>query len=69
MRNTFIQKNGLLGISMYLVFLSANAQIQVRPLPQPGYEERIRQAVENIRLIDTHEHLMSETEALSQGAA
>lgn len=64
MRNTFIQKNGLLGISMYLVFLSANAQIQVRPLPQPGYEERIRQAVENIRLIDTHEHLMSETEAL-----
>lgn len=53
------------GIFSLLTLWAANAQIQVRPLPHPGYEERIRQAVENIRLIDTHEHLMSEKEALN----
>jgi predicted TIM-barrel fold metal-dependent hydrolase len=38
---------------------------QENSLPKSGFEQRIQLAVDNIRLIDTHEHLMSETEALS----
>lgn len=36
----------------------SNAQVQVRPLPSPGYESRIRQFVDNMRVVDTHEHIM-----------
>ena len=35
-----------------------NAQVQIRPLPSPGYETRIRQFVDNMRVVDTHEHIM-----------
>jgi predicted TIM-barrel fold metal-dependent hydrolase len=35
-----------------------NAQVQVRPLPSPGYENRIRQFVNDMRVVDTHEHIM-----------
>jgi predicted TIM-barrel fold metal-dependent hydrolase len=45
-----------------------NAQSSIRALPKPGFEKRIRNAVNDIRLIDTHEHLMSETEALAAPA-
>lgn len=34
------------------------AQVQVRPLPSPGYETRIRQFIDNMRVVDTHEHIM-----------
>ncbi|MFA5814442.1 MAG: hypothetical protein WC865_02335 [Bacteroidales bacterium] len=42
-----------------------NAQVQTRPLPKSGFEQRIHEAVYAIRLIDTHEHLMSEKDALA----
>ena len=41
---------------------------QNRQLPKPGFEQRIANAVNAIRLIDTHEHLMSEKEALTNPA-
>ena len=41
---------------------------QNRQLPRPGFEQRIANAVNAIRLIDTHEHLMSEKEALTNPA-
>ena len=41
---------------------------QNRQLPKPGFEQRIANAENAIRLIDTHEHLMSEKEALTNPA-
>jgi uncharacterized protein len=43
--------------SIYLT--EAQGQIQIRPLPEAGYEQRIRDAVNLIRIVDTHEHLMT----------
>jgi len=36
------------------------SQIQLRPLPKAGFETRIKKFVDNVELIDTHEHLMEE---------
>ncbi len=44
------------------------AQTSVHASPVPGFELRIHNAVNAIRLIDTHEHLMSEKEALASAA-
>jgi hypothetical protein len=33
------------------------AQVQVRPLPVPGYEQRIRDHINSMKVVDTHEHL------------
>jgi uncharacterized protein len=50
---------------IFLVLLSAlgasvsTAQVQVRPLPASGYENRIKEFIDNVRVVDTHEHLMS----------
>jgi len=38
---------------------SAKAQVQVRPLPKAGYEVRIRNFINNMKVVDTHEHLSS----------
>lgn len=46
-----------------LLFLSPTylfSQIQIRPLPEAGFEGRIKNFVDNIELVDTHEHLMEE---------
>ena len=36
---------------------AAGAQVQVRPFPAPGYEKRIRQSIDQLKVVDTHEHL------------
>lgn len=46
----------LLAISF---LFSAKAQVQVRPLPKAGYEVRIRNFINNMKVVDTHEHLSS----------
>ena len=51
-------------LTLYFPVLDA----QVRPAPKTGFEQRIRNAVSAIRLIDTHEHIMSEKEALAAPA-
>ena len=35
------------------------AQVQVRPLPSSGCEKRIKDFIDNLTVVDTHEHLMS----------
>lgn len=45
-----------------------SAQSPIRRLPEKGFEKRISDAVNAIRLIDTHEHIMSEKEALASPA-
>ena len=47
-------------ISIVLVFgISVFAQVQVRPLPKKGFEKRIREYVDKMKVVDTHEHLLS----------
>lgn len=41
--------------------LSMKAQVQVRPLPSAGFEKRIKDYVDNLRVVDTHEHFCSPT--------
>jgi len=33
------------------------AQVRIKPLPEPGYEQRIRDFVDRMKVVDTHEHL------------
>ena len=48
----------------FVQFLNA----QARTLPKSGFEQRIHDVVYAVRLIDTHEHIMSEKEALASPA-
>ena len=41
--------------------LFSRAQVQIRPLPSEGYEQRINDFVNDMKVVDTHEHLMSLT--------
>lgn len=48
-------------ITFILTFISLLLQAQVRIYPEakPGYEMRIRDHIQNMRIVDTHEHLMN----------
>ena len=48
----------LLVISVFTGF----SQVQIRPLPKPGFEQRIREYVDNMKVVDTHEHLTVPTD-------
>ena len=37
----------------------SGAQVQIRPLPSKGYEKRINDFINNMKVVDTHEHLLS----------
>lgn len=45
-------------IVAFFLFLSLQAQVQVKPLPEEGFETRIESYVNNMRIVDTHEHLV-----------
>lgn len=50
--------------SLLIIFLAilaplSNAQVRVRDLPLPGYEQRIRDFVDSLKIVDTHEHLFN----------
>lgn len=42
------------------------AQIQTTDLPKPGFEMRIEKYANEIRIIDTHEHLITEEERIQK---
>jgi len=48
------------------IFSNNSAQIQTTDLPEPGFETRIEKYVNEIRLIDTHEHLITEEERIEK---
>jgi uncharacterized protein len=51
--------NAILTLVLSLAFIShANAQVQIRPFPKQGYEQRIKNFVNQIKVVDTHEHLL-----------
>lgn len=49
---------------MFLLVQSTTAQIKIVDPPKAGYGERIKSLVDEIRIIDTHEHLVSEEERI-----
>ncbi len=55
------------GCFLFVVFFAVTGftQIQLVAPPEPGFEQRIRQFVNDIRIIDTHEHLITEEERLA----
>ncbi|MEN8194173.1 MAG: amidohydrolase family protein [Bacteroidota bacterium] len=53
---------------LILLFVSAaSSQIHVVDPPKPNFEERISSVVNEIRIIDTHEHLATEEDRLQLG--
>ena len=40
-------------------FAGTNAQVKIQPLPEKDYDIRIQEFVDNLKVIDTHEHLSS----------
>lgn len=53
-------KQSLFIFIIIVIALPTQAQIQLRPLPEEGFESRIREYVNNLELVDSHEHLNSE---------
>ena len=54
-------------IKILFIFLFVNAslsQVQIVDSPEPNFEERITSAVNEIRIIDTHEHLATEAQRI-----
>jgi uncharacterized protein len=50
-------------VTIFLTFIFVSAtfsQVQIVEVPNPGFEERITSSVNEIRIIDTHEHLATE---------
>ena len=47
--------------TLFLVIASIimQAQVTIKPPPQPNYEQRIRNYIDTIKVVDTHEHLMN----------
>lgn len=43
---------------LFFSFLT-NAQVQIKSLPSFGYEKRITEFIEDLAVVDTHEHLLS----------
>jgi hypothetical protein len=56
--------NGSLALLAFFCAPQLSAQIQTTVLPEAGFEERIKNAVDEIRIVDTHEHLRSEESML-----
>ena len=46
-------------ILLIVPLFSLQGQVRVKPAPKSGYEKRIRDYVDKIRVVDTHEHLMN----------
>ena len=50
----------LLFISLTIFYsILTYAQVRIYPEAKPGYEQRIRDHIKNLRVVDTHEHLMN----------
>jgi hypothetical protein len=61
-----MKKSVLTTLAITLLF-SLQAQVQIRPLPQRGYEQRIKNFIDNVRVVDTHEHLEAQAGWMKSG--
>jgi hypothetical protein len=46
---------------------SGYSQVQINPFPQAGYDQRIRDSINNMKIVDTHEHLSNQAEYRKSG--
>jgi hypothetical protein len=61
-----MKKSALTTLAIALLF-SLQAQVQIRPLPQRGFEQRIKNFIGNVRVVDTHEHLETQAGWMKNG--
>jgi predicted TIM-barrel fold metal-dependent hydrolase len=61
----FILYSILITIFCFTLTSCKQEQTYVRPAPKKGFEKRIKNEVYNIRIINTHEHLSQEQDALN----
>ncbi|MCG6186338.1 amidohydrolase family protein [Maribellus maritimus] len=52
-------KKTIFFVFVFPLFCSLQAQVQVKPFPEEGFEMRIRNYINNMHIVDTHEHLVS----------
>jgi uncharacterized protein len=55
-----LKKSFLWALILFMAFSRGVAQPGIKAMPQPGYELRIQDYVNNLEVIDTHEHLYTE---------
>jgi hypothetical protein len=60
-------KRTALTTSAIALLLTLQAQVQIRPLPQRGFEQRIANFIANVRVVDTHEHLEGQSGWMKNG--
>ena len=60
-------KKILLLLSAIALVMLVKAQVQVRPLPKNGFDQRIRNFINNLKVVDTHEHLGSPSGYMKSG--
>nr|MBD3621310.1 amidohydrolase family protein [Sunxiuqinia sp.] len=58
-----MRKKSFLFIGFCCFTIIGWGQVRLHPSPEPNFEERIHQVVYSLRIIDSHEHLMSEKES------
>ena len=51
-----IKRTALLLLTILFISIT-NAQVQIKPLPKDGYDQRIRQVINQLKVVDSHEHL------------
>jgi len=58
-------------ITLFLFALAwisvTQAQVQIKPLPQRGYEQRITRFINSMKVVDTHEHLEAQSGWMKSG--
>ena len=60
-------KNILTLFSLIAITTNIYAQVRITDLPEKGFEDRIREVVDSIWIIDTHEHLILEEDRIKIG--
>jgi hypothetical protein len=53
-------------LAIFLLF-SVRAQVQIRPFPKRGYEQRITNYIDRMKVVDTHEHLETQSGWMKSG--
>ncbi|MFO7616901.1 MAG: amidohydrolase family protein [Bacteroidales bacterium] len=46
-------------LGLALLSIAATAQIRVRPVAEPGFEQRIAEHIGRMQIVDTHEHIVN----------
>lgn len=56
-----------LSVIFTLTFFSLFSQVTIQPVPAPGFEKRIKEHIDTLKVVDTHEHLIHPKEIIHSG--